>query len=201
MFGVYAMIGITLRVMCLMLLIAPSLGLFSLLRHLQAEQIPYDPEQYSHINFTEDILHFGNADPIPWSQINNYDYTSRKPPPYTTYSGLTLKAVFYLFVALLFIQTGLMWVAKIYLSQNFKQWNIFDQIIHSMINTNIPMPVTDWSDETGNCQEHYIRMKKVEKEIFWCMFINFVFNLINLLPMLHLGNFKEHFIIMNYICN
>ena len=55
-----------------------------MLRHLQADRIPFDnPVDYNSTteswvpkyNFSSDDVHFGNADKVAWSEISHVNYT------------------------------------------------------------------------------------------------------------------------------
>ena len=66
--GLGAMISIIKRVSCIIIFFTPPLGLFNLLRHLQAEQTKFH-------RFTLDLvdsngtIQFGNSQPIVWNTI------------------------------------------------------------------------------------------------------------------------------------
>ena len=136
------------------------------------------------------LLHFGNAAAMPWSLINRHNYSDLNkltPPDYTIYTVFQLKQVFVMFLAGISLQVLFIWLAKLWNSQKFRKWNIFDQFLHAVTNIHIPYPVQDWCDGKGNPEKHYERMLVVQWEIISCMIINFIFNCIAMVPLLILG--------------
>ena len=66
--GIYTMFAIAKRVMCSILYFTPALGLFSLLRHLQAEQTKWNVKYF--VDENTGLIQFGDAPPILWSTID-----------------------------------------------------------------------------------------------------------------------------------
>ena len=62
------MFAIAKRVMCSILFFTPPLGLFSLLRHLQAEQTKWNIRHF--VDKNTGLIQFGDAPPILWSTID-----------------------------------------------------------------------------------------------------------------------------------
>ena len=73
--GLYSFFAVSSRALCMIMFFAPSLGLFNLLKHLQAEQTPWHPD-LSHPNFVDMtdvngmILHFGSNYSLDWNRVN-----------------------------------------------------------------------------------------------------------------------------------
>ena len=85
--GLYAMISICKRVLCTIMYFTPPLGLFSLLRHLQAEQTKFDDSFEKGDALDKDgYIYFGNSPPIAWNTIERWNRTSDEAPDYTFYS-------------------------------------------------------------------------------------------------------------------
>ena len=82
--GVYGTMNLSLRLFAMILYFTPSLGLLNILRHYQAERVPFynDNDKY---NFSKDYLYFGNAAPVAWSEISHVDYGISN---YYNYSGV-----------------------------------------------------------------------------------------------------------------
>ena len=69
--GFYCMFGYLTRVMSMITYFAPSLGLFSLLRHLQGEQIPWDTGVLDMVG-PDNLLFLGDNEPIDWLSIDRW---------------------------------------------------------------------------------------------------------------------------------
>ena len=66
--GLYSFFAVSSRVLCMIMFFAPSLGLFNLLKHLQAEQTPWHPDLS---NFVKNgVLHFGSNYSLDWNRFN-----------------------------------------------------------------------------------------------------------------------------------
>lgn len=89
--GIQAMFAIAKRVMCIVLYFTPPLGLFSLLRHLQAEQTKLEnAEEY--LDGNTGMIQLGNAPPIVWASIDRWN--KEEAPNYTLYSIFSLQIYF-----------------------------------------------------------------------------------------------------------
>merc|ERR1711974_15104 len=67
--GLYAFCAISSRVMAMILFFASPLGLFSLLRHVQFEQIKWYPSLTQHFVDENGYIQFGDGPPILWKNI------------------------------------------------------------------------------------------------------------------------------------
>ena len=72
--GVYGTMNLALRLLAMILYFTPSLGLLNILRHYQAERMPFVNE-HSKYDFLKDSFYFGNAPPVAWSDITHVNYT------------------------------------------------------------------------------------------------------------------------------
>ena len=62
-----------------------------------------------------------------------------------------------------------------------------DQIIHSMENVFIPNNIEEWDTEKGIPEDHKQRMETNKNEMNALLVVGFIFNFLNLTPMLLLG--------------
>ena len=66
--------------------------------------------------------------------------------------------------------------------------NLFEKVIHSLENMNIPFNCQEWDSGQGDAEDHKSRMKDNSREIMVVMLVDFVFNCIMLFPLTILGN-------------
>ena len=172
-----------------------SLGLIDVLRHSQAERIPF---QTTDLNFGQqspinaEFLDFGDAPPsyIRWADITHFNYANPAnptPPPYSLYTGLTSKQSFIAFMSIWLLQIICIWIKNVCSSTSFTTLSYFDQILHSFQSVIVPTPAVDWASGPGNCFDHYTRMKRALREVVSTLLINFFFQLIHLAPIIYLG--------------
>ena len=109
----------------------PSLGLFNILHHWQAEQIPYSIriDYASKINYDDRITAYNMSETVFWRDLDRWDYTDPndpKPPPYSDYTGLSLQDSSKAFLYLMVYQYAAMILVKIFTSEEFmKKERIF----------------------------------------------------------------------------
>ena len=177
--------------LCIMTL---SLGLMNVLRHSQADRIPFSPLSTFHsvdqspINAT--FLNFGDAPPVAWADITHFDYSNpdnSTPPPYSLYTGLTSKQSFIAFMSIWLLQIICIWIKNSCSSTSFTTLSYFDQMLHSFQSVIAPTPAVDWASGPGNCSDHYTRMKRALREVVTTLLINFFFQVIHLIPIIYLG--------------
>ena len=181
-----SMITIIKREVCLILYYAPPLGLFSLLRHLQAEQTKFHRTTLRLVD-ESGMVQFGDSPPILWSTIDRWDTDLNKPPHYVLYTILTLKMYFIIYLCITSCQTLAIFILKKKLSKGFSKLNFLSKLLHCLENTNIPSPCEEWDSGSGNASEHYKRMKANKIENLAVIFTNFICNLLLLVPIFVLG--------------
>ena len=179
-----------LRGLCIMTL---SLGLMNVLRHSQADRIPFSTD-FRYVDQTpfpkSKFLEFGDAPPVAWADITHVNYSNPEnptPPPYSLYTGLTSKHSFIAFVSIWLLQIICIWIKNVCSSTSFTTLSFFDQILHSFQSVIVPTPAVDWASGPGNCFDHYTRMKRALREVVSTLLINFFFQLIHLAPIIYLG--------------
>ena len=212
MAGLYSFFGCTTRVLAIVLFFAVPLGLFDLLRHLQGEQVPWNPVLVANFigpNATGEIV-VGNLEPTNWNVIDRWnknflekpfiyehqwdefpEWNSKfllSPPDYTAYTFFSLHQYFLLFVGQLSLHVTFVYFAKKILSTHFRlHFNGLEQFIHCLENTNIPYNAQEWDDAKGNAIKHRKRMAANWKEMMAVNVIKCIFNIFLLLPIFYLG--------------
>ena len=98
------------RVLSIITMFIPSLGLFSLLHHWRWEKVPYKARlEYARRGFltSEDkIVLYGLNETIYWTQLDRWNYSAPQdpqPPSYSIYTGMSLKETFLAGAALLVV--------------------------------------------------------------------------------------------------
>ena len=205
----YSFTASVTRVLPIVMFFAVPLGLFSLLRHLQGEQVPWNPFLiYNFIgpNATGQVF-FGNES-FDWSLIDRWtknqsvsplsvDHIGRadwnldyliSAPDYTSYTYFRLRSYFIIYLAILAFHILVVFLIKMNISTIFaKEFNCLEKLIHCLENSNIPHNVQEWDTGKGNAKEHKLRMKANLKETILMILVNTVFNLVLLVPICHLG--------------
>ena len=151
--GSHAVLSLVMRILSMVVMFIPSLGLMDSLRHFQADSIPFK-------NPREDLLYFGNAPPVKWSEISHVDYSdplNPKPPHYSIYTGMSSKQTFVFFSVLWTLQILSIWIKNYCMSPSFRNMSALDQYIHSFLSVIMPIPSVDWSIGDGGIADHYQR--------------------------------------------
>ena len=188
----FTTVSITARVMTYIMYFTPCLGLMNSLRHLQGEMYPFDSPYLSYVNVTKDKFYFGNAPPIPWSDITRWTYKSRKvaePPLLTLYTWFTIEQYFMIFIGIMSLNIVLQILAKrCSNSEVFKSQSWIDLLVHGITCTFIPHPMEEWEEARGTVAMHKLRQGQVWIEMVVSILLNFAFNLTLLTPLIILGN-------------
>ena len=72
-------------------------------------------------------------------------------------------------------------------AETFNRRNLLSKAIESLENCSSPLPDRDWDADGGRTEEYKVRFKKVNREMAAVMAVNFVFNLLMLIPLFHTG--------------
>ena len=193
----WAVFATTRKVASIVIFFVPSLGLFSLLHHWQAENIPFkarlDMAKKSHDITHDNIELYNMTKTISWSTLDRWTYDDMKhpkAPPYTLYTGLSLKHTLVAFIGISILQMLLMLVVKLSTSEKFRERNdYFAKLTHIIQMTNLPYPYEDWDSRKSNSLELFkIRYKNTEKEMWFSFVVTFLVTLVMLVPINLTGN-------------
>ena len=171
----------------------PSLGLFNILHHWQAERLPYKIRlDYSANISSEDRIGLrGMTEAVRWSQLDRWDYSNPdKPlePSYSLYTGLSLFNTVYVYLGLYIFNIAVMLIVKILTSEDFRtKADVFNKFVHTIENTNFAFPYKDWDNvsngENHNLKEFQRRFKNITKEIIASWFVNLLISVSMLMPL------------------
>ena len=210
--GFFCLIGCLTRVTAIIMFFAGPLGLFSLLRHWQAEQYPWH-RYVLDLFYPNGTLGLGDEEQFELELIDRWnksgslyvfengtlerDYHGNpefnpdhlvSPPDYTYYTGVQLRYFLLAFFILIGLQVLVNFLVKRKLSLPFlKELNFLEKVIHCFENTNIPYNAKEWDDGKGDANEHIKRKKANWIEGLVMIIINGVFNTILLFPLCFLG--------------
>ena len=203
--SLYSLCGLITRVVSMIMCFTVPLGLFSLLRHWQGEQIPWNQQTLDFVT-PDGLMFMGDNDGFVWNEVDRWikndtvfvsdpDYFVRAPEV-TLYTGLPWQLYLYIFFAHVAIHTLVIFIAKYKLSQVFRYgFNLLDKFIHSLENTNLPFNCQEWDDGKGDAEEHRRRMRLNWKEGLVIIIINAIFNSSLLVPLYYLGTYKSFLLI------
>ena len=180
------------RIMAIILWFLGPLGLFNLLTHWKAEQIPFSVRieaVHDNIMRAEDIIELHNMSRnVLWKDIDRWNYNYSNPenhvaPHYSLYTGLALGESFLVFLALTVFQMLTIAIVKLLTVKNIKKERFLDVFIHIIENLNFPFPYKDWDVETQPTVEDYKKkLIEVNKEMSFCYVLNVIFNVLMLTP-------------------
>ena len=189
-----AVVSICKRVFCIVIYFTPALGLFNLLRHLQAEQTRYyfAFDNYRKENFVnnEGMIQFGDSSPFLWSKVDRWDRINNMAPDYTLYSIFTLKTYFWAFWVIFICHVLTIYGVKKRMSKGFANINLLNKLCHCLNCLNIPFPIEDWDVGLGNALEHFNRLKACRKENIFVILTNSFYNLLLIVPIFCLGKYS-----------
>ena len=192
------------RVMAIVAVFIPSLGLFNVLHHWQAEQIPFWIRKLKAegsfppaLGYNDTLELKGLTETVYWRDLDRTNWTDPHHPVfahYNLYTGLTLGQTFIAFIVLFFVHLVAVITVKIFTADNIKKAGKFELLRHSLENMNIPVPYTDFALRTGEIKDYRERRGRVNREMFWLILVNFIVNTLMLTPLTYTGmfwNFNE----------
>ena len=164
------------RILSIISFFIPSLGLFNILYHLKAEQIPFFSRRHrafdGRLKPSDKIELFNFTREILWSDIDRGSYEDNGdylPVPYTHYTGLTLQQTFVAFLSLNAIHFIIVFVIKQINSPDFKTEKIFNKVrerkifwitcmqyfiilkvLHCFECLNVLVPFQDWDTQQSD---------------------------------------------------
>ena len=167
----------------------PFIGLFNLLNHYKAEQIPFTPSKERTLKPTDEIL-FGNRN-FTWGEIDRWTFENGTdpgtPPGYNLYTYFTLKQSVWIFCSLSLFHFLAVYMVKVLKAEKFREADKLEKFLHVMENMNIPYPVEDFDVLNGTEREHRERFEKVNTEVLLTMVVNMLIHLLMLAPLWYTG--------------
>ena len=181
------------RILSLVCLFIPSLGLFNILYHYKAEQIPFNIWNRYNRTQNDKIVLYGLKESVVWGQLDRWDYTDLGgkgiPPHYSEYTGLSLQWTFILLFILSGAQLLSTLIVKILTSKNFsKKEHFFTKLLHLLLSLNLSSPYEDWDQGKFSVQEYRERHRQTNIEVAWCIFVNTFYSFCMLVPLLYTGS-------------
>merc|ERR1719318_2213886 len=203
---VWAICVATKRILVLVFFFVPAFGLLDLLYHWNYEQTPFAVSESGKLT-NKDTLYLHNSNPLPWAHLDRWIYADPEyeeslaengkyepvflgfktsiPPPYTLYTGLSLGQYFILFWVILAVHTIAIAYTKWFMSKDYRKTSYLKMFVHALESLDFPNAFLDWDTLHGTIQAHKDRLQKVTKEVTAVMAVNFIFNLLLLIPMFH----------------
>ena len=184
------------RILGLILFLAPAFGLFKILNHWQAEQIPFRVRQNQAkrfgINPEDRIKLRGLQSDILWDELDRWDYSNvadPTAPDYTIYTGLSLGVTFGLLIALSFVQMMVLGMVKYFTSEKFgaKTEKNYNRMIHLLECLNLSFPFQDWDRENCSVLDYRRKHKEVGIEMLLNLVTNSLFSFCKLIPLWYTG--------------
>ena len=192
----WGLMGSLRRISSMIGFFIPGLGLFSILNHWIAELYPFGIRKQFNLIHKRDQVHLYNlTKPLLWSEVDRWNYyediNEPTPPPYTLYTGFTLKWTFVTFGLLMVFHAVSMMMVKLFTSQEFKEdGNIFNKLMHVVQNIHCSFPYKDWDEDEGKSatkEEFRERFHNTETEMIWSQLLNIGVSMIMLLPLWFTG--------------
>ena len=179
------------RITSMVCFFIPSLGLFNILYHHQAEQIPFSIWQKHGKTQMDRIVLYGLNATVGWGDLDRWDYansTEGSPPEYTEYTGLTLKWTFGLFFILTAAQFFATLLVKIFTSNVFsRKENFLNKFLHLQLSLNMAYPFEDWDNGRFSISEYRDRQKLTNIEMACSLTVNIIFSLAMMVPLWYTG--------------
>ena len=196
----WVVFGTIRNVSSIIVFFTPSLGLFSLLHHWQAENIPFKARldlarkmnnppdlypQYKWINL------YNMTEEVSWSSLDRWRYEDPHhpvPPSYSIYTGMTLQQTFFAFIGIFIFQMVAIFIAKSYTSDDFSGENCLKKFTHIIHTIYLPVPFKDWdSGKLNSVQIFKARYRRTEIEMGIAYLINSCFTLTMMIPLFVTG--------------
>ena len=197
------------RVLSTIALFIPSMGLFSILHHWKAEQIPYSARKFVKLYFgpgpDEKIGLYGFNDTIFWSELDRWEYTGpfnpkpSRPPHYNLYTLLSLQQTFIAALILSLFQFIVIFAVKNKTSVDFKvEPRFINKAIHVLENLHFATPFKDWDDGDYSVVKFKKRLKYLRVEMLATFVINFCVSLLMLVPLWFCGQYEIIFVVLKF---
>ena len=179
------------RIISMVCLFTPSLGLFSILYHHKYELKPFNLWQKYGKTQMDRIVLYGLNETVTWGDLDRWDYsnsTEGTPPHYTEYTGLSLKWTFGLFFMITAAQFITTLIVKICTSMKFcRRENFLNKFLHLLLSLNMASPFEDWDMGRFTTSEYKERQKLTKTEMAWSLSVNIIFSLTMMVPLWYTG--------------
>ena len=182
------------RVLSLISLFIPSLGLFDILHHWKWEQLPsqvrLDYAERGFMTPDDKISLHGLNETIYWTQYDRWDYTGEapSPPPYSIYTMMTLRETFTAGAVLLTVHFLLVLLIKIITSAKFREkGHIVNKLIHIIENIHYATPFDDWDEGEHSIEEFRKRFRATCIEMAATFCINILSTMVMMIPLWYTG--------------
>ena len=183
------------RVLSIIALFIPSMGLFSILHHWRWEQIPFSARlEYAKRGFLQPddkISLYGLNETIYWTELDRWSYVDPQdpqPPPYSLYTLLSLKHTLAAGAILLAINFLALLIVKYLTSAEFKsRGNIVNKLIHIVENMNYASPYEDWDEGDYSIEQYRVRFRATCYEMLATFAVNILCTAAMLVPLWHTG--------------
>ena len=190
------------RVLSVIAMFIPSMGLFSILHHWRWEQIPFRARlEYAKRGFLQPddkIGLFGLKETIYWTQLDRWSYADPQdpqPPPYSLYTLMSLKDTLAAGAILLAVNFLALVIVKLLTSAEFRsRGNIVNKLIHILENINYAAPYEDWDVGDYSIDQFRVRFQATCKEMLATFAVNIVFTMTMLVPLWHTGQCTFQFL-------
>ena len=182
------------RILSLVTMFIPVMGLFSLLNHWKWEQVPFEIAEK--VSPGDKISLFGLNETVLWSQLHRW--TDGSPPNYNQYTLLNLQETFIALIVLSVLQFIAIIVVKSCISKDFREEeHKTNKILHTLENLNFASPYRDWDDGNYTVQQFKERVGPVRSEMIWTQAINFIASLLMMLPLWYTGMIQIYVHVFN----
>ena len=190
MLGTRALMAYTTRIFTFVIFFGPFLGLGSCLAHWTGELIPLNTEvlqgltnrgyyQYWDVKAGKEM----KIEPAELYRTKHSNPLYPTPPEYTVYTAISLQAAYFIFWALLLLQSILVAHLKCIFSKEFTAASWTTKVQHVVEAINLAESYVEWDKEGGSPADHIRRWKAALTEIAVTTGLNGFFNLLMLVPM------------------
>ena len=171
----------------------PSLGLFNILNHHKAEEIPFSIWRKYGKTQLDRIVLYGMKEQVRWGDLDRWDYSNSTVggthPQYTEYTGLTLKWTFGLFFVLTGAQFVTTFLVKMVTSNAFcRREKFLNKFLHLLLSLNVGSPFEDWDKGKFSISEYKDRQKQTNTEMSCILAVNIIFSFAFMVPLWNTGN-------------
>ena len=176
----WTLFGVLRRVLTMVAYFIPGMGLFSILYHHRAEQIPFkvrlDYAIEKHGVSSMDIIELrGLEKTFFWSDLDRWNYSDPQnptAPDYSIYTGMIFENYMNTLLIITAIHIFTLLLVKICTARKFKNFDgMTIKIIHILENLNFASPFLDWDNtskyETTEDYQRQFRLVIYSSNIFW----------------------------------